>query len=65
MLLRAQTLVSEENDRVKEIRQVKQAWKAISCPNWILTTLNTESGTIEFGEFRYKNIVQSVKCIPF
>ena len=40
LLLRAQTLVSEEIDRVTEIRQVKQALKADNYPDWMITLPN-------------------------
>ncbi|XP_068707675.1 uncharacterized protein [Montipora foliosa] len=43
LLLRAQTLVSEEVDRVTEIRHVKQALKANNYPDWMLTLPNTAS----------------------
>ena len=44
LLLRAQTLVSEEvQDRVTEIRHVKQALKANNYPDWMLTLPNTAS----------------------
>ena len=36
LLLRAQTLVSEEIDRVTEIRHVKQALKAKNYPDWMI-----------------------------
>ena len=44
LLLRAKTLVSEEDDRVEEILHVKQALKANNYPDWMLTIPNTESG---------------------
>ena len=44
LLLRAKTLVSEEDDRVEEIQHVKQALKANNYPDWMLTIPNTESG---------------------
>ncbi|XP_074606463.1 uncharacterized protein LOC141859518 [Acropora palmata] len=40
LLLRAQTLVSEEIDRVTEIRHVKQALKANNYPDWMVTLPN-------------------------
>ena len=40
LLLRAQTLVSEEIDRVTEIRHVKQALKANNYPDWMITLPN-------------------------
>ncbi|XP_067029582.1 uncharacterized protein [Acropora muricata] len=40
LLLRAKTLVSEEIDRVTEIRQVKQALKANNYPDWMITLPN-------------------------
>ena len=43
LLLRAQTLVSEEVDRVTEIQHVKQALKANNYPDWMLTLPNTAS----------------------
>jgi len=43
LLLRAKTLVSEEDDRVQEIQHVKQALKANNYPDWMLTMPNTES----------------------
>ena len=52
-ILRAQTLVSEETDKVKEIQHVKQALKANNYPDWMLTTPNTGSGSrvSDEGEF--------------
>ena len=43
LLLRAQNLVSEEVDKVKEIQHVKQALKANNYPDWMLTIPNTGS----------------------
>ena len=43
LLLRAQNLVSEEVDKVKEIQRVKQALKANNYPDWMLTIPNTGS----------------------
>ena len=40
LLLRAQTLVSKEIDRVTEIRHVKQALKANNYPDWMITLPN-------------------------
>ena len=40
LLLRGQTLVSEEIDRVTEIRHVKQALKANNYPDWMITLPN-------------------------
>ena len=44
LLLRAQTLVSEEIDKAMEIHHVKQALKANNIPDWMLTTPNTRTG---------------------
>ena len=38
LILRAQTLVSEETDKAKEIQHVKQALKANNYSHWMLTT---------------------------
>ena len=43
ILFSLQTLVSEEVDRVTEIRHVKQALKANNYPDWMLTLPNTAS----------------------
>ena len=43
VLLRAQTLVCEEVDKVKEIRHVKQPLKANNYPDWMLTIPNIGS----------------------
>ena len=45
LILRAQTLVSQETDTAKEIQHVKQALKANNYPDWMLTTPNTGSGS--------------------
>ena len=45
LLLRAQTLVSEEIDKAMEIHHVEQALKANNYPDWMLTTLNTRTGS--------------------
>jgi len=50
LLLRAQTLVCEEVDKVKEIQNVKQASKANNYPDWMLTVPNTGSGLRESEE---------------
>ena len=50
LLLRAQALVSEEVDKVKEIQHVKQALIADTYPDWMLTTPNTGSGSRDAEE---------------
>ena len=41
LLLRAQTLVSEEDEKVKEIQHVTQALKANNHPDWIVVIPKT------------------------
>ena len=45
LLLRAQTLVSEETDKAKEIQHVKQALRSNNYPDWMLTIPNTGTGS--------------------
>ena len=45
LLLRAQTLVSEETDKAKEIQHVKQALRSNNHPDWMLTIPNTGTGS--------------------
>ena len=64
LLLRAKTLVSEEDDRVHEIQHVKQAFKTNNYPHWMLTIPNTESDTRESEESRNeKRVYASVPYI--
>ena len=64
LLLRAKTLVSEEDDRVHEIQRVKQALKTNNYPDWMLTIPNTESDTRESKESRNeKRVYASVPYI--
>lgn len=50
LLPRAQTLVCEEVDKVKETQNVKQASKANNYPDWMLTIPSTGSGSRESEE---------------
>ena len=45
LLLRAQTLVSEETNKAKEIQHVKQALRSNNHPDWMLTIPNTGTGS--------------------
>ena len=64
LLLRAKTLVSEEDDRVREIQHVKQALKTNKYPDWMPTIANTESDTRESEESRNeKRVYASVPYI--
>ena len=64
LLLRAKSLVSEEDDRVYEIQHVKQALKTNNYPDWMLTIPNTKSDTRESKESRNeKRVYASVPYI--
>ena len=58
LLLRADTLVSEEIDKAKEIRQFKQALRANNYPDWMLTIPNTGSfSRVSEGSVNEKRIL--------
>ena len=64
LFLRAQTLVSEETDKAKEIQHVKQALKANNYPDWMQTTPNTGSGSrVSDESVNEKRIYASVPYI--
>ena len=64
LFLQAQTLVSEETDKAKEIQHVKQALKANNYPDWMLTTPNTGSGSrVSDESVNEKKIYASVPYI--
>jgi len=63
LLLRAKTLVSEDDDRLQEIQHVKQALKANNFPDWMLSILHTESGMRESQESRNKKRVYT--SVPY
>ena len=64
LLLRAKTLVSEEDDGKREIQHVKQALKTNNYPDWMLTIPNTESDTRESQEsHNEKRVYASVPYI--
>ncbi|KAL9970993.1 hypothetical protein ACROYT_G023466 [Oculina patagonica] len=47
LMLRAQTLVTEDEDKTREAQHVKQALKANNYPDWMLTIPHSKSGTKE------------------
>ena len=50
LFLRAQTLVSEEVNKVKEFQHVKKSLKDNNYPDWMLTTPNTGSASRDSEE---------------
>ena len=50
LMLRAQTLVTENDDRTREIQHVKQALKINNYPEWILTIPHPKSTTEDTEE---------------
>ena len=64
LLLRAQTLVSEEIDKAKEIQHVKQALRSNNYPDWMLTIPNTGTGSrVSEESVNEKRIYASVPYI--
>ena len=64
LLLRAQTLVSEETDKAKEIQHVKQALRSNNYPDWMLTIPNTGTGSrVSEESVNEKRIYASVPYI--
>ena len=49
-MLRAQTLVTENDDRTREIQHVKQALKINNYPEWTLTIPHPKSTTEDTEE---------------
>ncbi|XP_078347130.1 uncharacterized protein LOC144632375 [Oculina patagonica] len=47
LMLRAQTLVTEDEDKTREAQHVKQALKVNNYPDWMLTIPHSKSGTKE------------------